>query len=398
MTVIQQPHPTTGHAAQSVDSAVAQAVIQEARRLRQRRRRRLGLIIGVVALLVTTGSVLLFQAGRLPRMSTARQGEQTVGRLGSALPPEMVVWRGFNIDVISSTSGHLIRTLATGVGLFRGIPHPTVSPKGIVYFDQGVEPTPNVPVEQIASVPLRGGPVTVVADGHYPDVSPNGRFLAYVADTDFTNAPGSIVVRDLLTGETKGWGHARAGPDISQLSWSPDSKALSFTSAIPTPDKRTETLANRVIDTSAPSGSLDAARVIPLPRCPPPGLWAPHGTSRAMAWAGYLSTSEGIGVCQHVGLTWQSSTTTLSVIDVSSGRDVAQLPTLRSPLGTGNVFDGAEGTIQIDATGQHLAIGEVRSGADALYRWTIGSRATRMRTAPILVAQGAMSGTWVPTK
>ena len=87
-----------------------------------------------------------------------------------------------------------------------------------------------------------------------------------MADTDFTNAPGSIVVRDLLTGATKGWGYARAGPDISQLSWSPDSKALSFTAVIPTPDTRAETLANWVIDTSAPSGSLDAARVIPLPR------------------------------------------------------------------------------------------------------------------------------------
>jgi hypothetical protein len=218
MTVVQQPPAPNDHEAESVRSPVGQAVIQEARRLRRHRRRQRGLIIGLVALVVTTGLFALFNGGRTPRPSTGHRGEPTIAGPGSALPHEMVVWRGFNIDVISSTSGHLIRTLATDIALFRGAPHPTVSPEGTVYFDRGVEPTPNVPIEQIVSVPLRGGPVTVVANGHYPEVSPNGRFLAYVADTDFTNAPESIVTRDLVTGATKSWGYASAGPDISQLS------------------------------------------------------------------------------------------------------------------------------------------------------------------------------------
>jgi hypothetical protein len=117
-----------------------------------------------------------------------------------------------------------------------------------------------------------------------------------------------------------------------------------------------------------------------------------------MAWAGYLSTTEGIGVCKYVGLTVRATTTTLSVIAVSSGRVIAQLPTLHGQLDVGNEFDGAEGTIRIDASGQHLVIGERGSGYGALYRWTIGSRPTNVHTVPILVAQGAMSATWVPAQ
>jgi hypothetical protein len=90
-----------------------------------------------------------------------------------------VVWRSFRIEVVSSTTGRLIRTLAPDAGLNRFTPQPAVSPGGTVYFDEA-DNVSGIPGEQILSVPLSGGHVTVVANGHDPAVSPDGHFLAYL--------------------------------------------------------------------------------------------------------------------------------------------------------------------------------------------------------------------------
>jgi hypothetical protein len=368
----------------------AQAVINEAKKLRRRRRQRWTIVFGL-ALVLSIAGILVANKASPPSLRTKGHTTATPSPTVHSLPNEVVAWRNFNVEVISSKSGRVIRTLATDIALFRGIPHPSVSPDGIVYFDQGVKPPSGLPTEQIWSVPLRGGPVKVVANGRDPAISPNGQLLAYVTDS----SPEAIVVLDLSTGTSKTWTYSSVDPDIAQLSWSPDSQSLALTAVIPSANRRTESLGNWLLDTAAPSGPLDTAQRILLPLCPPPGPWAPFGTSRTMAWTGYVSSHVGIGACQHYGLTSQGDSIHLEMVDISTGRVIAHLPALSGRLGVGNTFDGTESTISTDASGLHLLIGKAGTGSGALYRWSINRPPAKTLARPVLVTRGAFSASWV---
>jgi len=384
MTVVDKlPFASKGPTLANGDPATTQALFEEARRLRRRRNRRWAILAVSVGLIVavTVGIFVHTSHSVGPTVSVGRKGS-AAATPAAAVPAQMVVWKDFRIEVISSKTGRLIRTLAAAVGLNRGTPHPTVSPSGTVYFDDARDVTFTAPSEQILSVPLSGGPVAFVADGRHPVVSPNGRFLAYVTYVDYTNGREGIAVRDLLTGVTKTWRYANTGPDISALSWSPDSEALSFSAVTPTPDNRSETLGAWAIVVSDSSGSLDAARKIPLP----PG----------MAWAGYLRPDVGIAVVQQTGITRERASIELSIVDVGTGRTIARMPSVRGMLGVDNSGDGSEGTIQIDLSGQHLALVEVGSGNGTLYRWTIGSIPSHISGGPVQISTGVFGAAWVP--
>ena len=233
-------------------------------------------------------------------------------------------------------------------------------------------------------MPLSGGQVTGVADGHDPAVSPDGSFLAYLTYADITNVGQGVAVRDLRTGATKIWRYSTVGPDITGLSWSPDSQEVSFTTTTPTPDNRSLTVGAWVLNASTP-----------LVR------WTqPERYRLRLEWPGRATSIavDGIGVTQHWAGTIPSSTFGLSVVDATSGRVIARLPHVSGQLAVGNVFDGAEGAVQIDPSGQHLALVEVGSGSGALYRWTIGSNPNRVSTDPVRIATGVIGAAWVPTR
>jgi hypothetical protein len=235
--------------------------------------------------------------------------------------------------------------------------------------------TPN---EQILSVPLLGGPVAVVADGHDPVISPSGNLLAYLSYNDITEAPEGIVVRNLLSGATRTWQGSNSLSLNTGLSWAPDSKSLSF--ATTTATKASEVLSASVLDLSSPNRSLDEARKIPLP----PG----------MAWAGYLNSTQGIGVIQHVSLPnryWFE----LTVVDMTTGRTVKRLQTVPGLIGGGGLGAG----VQVDPSGRHLAVDvSDGSGHGNLYRWTVSTDPTRISAGPILVKDGVLSEAWVPAR
>jgi len=363
--------------------AAAQALFEEARRLRRLRHRRWGILVTIVGVIAATIVVTLGHTGGSRGTPHRAQNDPTIPTRTAAIPREVVVWRNFRIEVVSSTTGRLIRTLAPDAGLNRFTPQPAVSPGGTVYFDEAHDVN-GIPDEQILSVPLSGGQVTGVADGHDPAVSPDGSYLAYLTYADITNVGQGVAVRDLRTGATKIWRYSTVGPDITGLSWSPGSQEVSFTTTMPTPDNRSLTVGAWVLNASTPAGSLDAARKIPLA----PG----------MAWAGYVNRADGIGVTQHWAGTIPSPTFGLSVVDATSGRVIARLPHVSGRLAVGNVFDGAEGAVQIDPSGQHLALVEVGSGSGALYRWTIGSNPNRISTDPVEIATGVIGAAWVPTR
>lgn len=374
MTVLSERPRSSGEPLADAGSATAQALFEEAHRLRRRRYRRRATLVVVVGLIVGIAAVVVGRS-----RSAAPSGVHSVPTTGTShptVPSEMVVWKNFDIDVITSRTGHLIRTLATNVSLNRFTPQPSVALNGTVFFDNAHN-VGAVPNEQIESVPLSGGPVTVVADGHDPAVSPDGRLLAYLIYSDITNGDPGVVIRDLQTGVTKTWRYSSSGLDITDLAWSPDSNKLSFTTTTPTPEHRSSTSEAWVLKRSAPSGSLDVAREIPLPA--------------GMAWAAFVTPAQGIGVTQ------KGSTVALSVVDVQTGHVITRLPAVLGRLAVGNSEDGVEGTVQVDTSGQHLAFLEVGSGFGALYRWTLGRDPSRISTAPVPVAIGILGVAWVPT-
>jgi hypothetical protein len=323
----------------------------------------------------------------------------------------MVVWAQTSpstmaIQVVSSDTGRVLRTLAYDDGLFNSTPQPTVSTDGTVYYDDSVSgsstPGPGAPppVERIMAVPFRGGPVTFLALGHDPVVSPNGRYLAYVTFTQVitrlgavgvvSDAPEGIVVRDLRTGTSSTWSYGTSGPDIRRLTWMPDSAHLAYSTEnlVGPVLHRVWYLSTRVLDVSGGDRRLEDARALPLPKCPPGPDWA-FGTDHTMAWAGFLDQDSGIGICRYVDITGTEQSTQPFVVDVRTGRDVAKLPAIRGLVG-----DGPGGGFQVDPSGHYLAYVGPGLGAGGLYRWSLDDRGRASR--PVLVRQQVGSVAWVP--
>jgi hypothetical protein len=211
------PAATSESCAAGVSLPDAEALIAEARR-RQRRRWHLRAILSacVAALATATAGAigLSGQAGRGP----AGADKQAPEAPAAAMPSQIVVWTGnFQVEVLSARTGRLVRTLATNVGLYQGLPTIAVSRDGIVYFD-----TAHNRRQWVMSVPITGGRPTTVSAGYSPAISPDGRQLAYVAWTDCVlpcvSSPEAIVVRDLITGQQHSWSFTSILPAITSMS------------------------------------------------------------------------------------------------------------------------------------------------------------------------------------
>lgn len=385
-------------------AASAEALFKEAHQRRRRRRRVAGAaVIGVLVLTVTVASVLLLE-NQPPRPVGTPPPSRVEGVAVPAMPPQMVVWaqigRTMSVQVLSSRSGHVVRTLASDIGLFNSTPQPTAAPDGTVYFDQAIGatqqgPDAHPPVEQILSIPITGGPATFVADGHDPVVSPDGRYLAYLIWTELTDGPEGVVVVNRLTGAVDTWEYSTNVPDINTISWSPDSQSLAVS---------TETLVGKVprsswhlsigrLRLSDPNRSLADLPSVQLPLCPPPTYWAGTGATRDMAWVGFLNANEGIGRCQHVGLTNEDSWTQLVVVNLGTGQVVRKLPVI-----SGLINVGPSGGFHVDASGHHLVFIGPGRGAGGLYRWTIDTRTEGRQAAPVFVRNDVGSASWVPSR
>jgi hypothetical protein len=213
--------------------------------------------------------------------------------------------------------------------------------------------------EWVLAVPLAGGPVTAVAEGRDPAISPDGRLLAYVTDTDRTGRPEAIVVRDLSVGTQKTWAFSSTPPEISSLSWSPDGRFLAFTGSTLVKNATVTVPIAEILDTRS-AGTLDGARRIPLG----PGV----------DWAGFLTPGTGVGVMAGPdGLIGAGAG--LVEVGADTGRVLRHLTSLPPQrLATGNVYDGTEGTITADRSGRYLLIAGTGPGAGygEIFRWTFG--------------------------
>lgn len=149
-----------------------------------------------------------------------------------SLPAEVVAALDGEISVISSETGGVVRSLVDGDF---GSTAVAVSPDGLVYFER---PDPDVlcgedPAAQIASVPIDGGDVLVVASGSQPAVSPDGEWLAYLSGAGNQCGPPTQVVvqpRDTAT-FTQQLHPLDDGASTELLAWSPGSDRLLYADA-----------------------------------------------------------------------------------------------------------------------------------------------------------------------
>jgi hypothetical protein len=281
------------------------------------------------------------------------------------MPPLVVVWTGsFRIEVLSARTGRVLRTLAADVGLYQGLPTVAVSVTGMVYFD-----TARRGREQVMRVPLAGGPVTTVATGHDPAVSPDGRMLAYVTDAGLTGAPEAIVVQNLATGTQRRWAFT-SWPDIDSLSWSPDGVLLSFTAIIGSTFHATAWL----LDTRR-AGPLDSARPIRL--------------GRGLQWAGFLTSGTGLAVAPRPGQAGRGGPQVLLEAAVSSGQIVRRLvPLPAQALFPADTLQG-NNAITADPGGHYLLIATAGpDGYGEIFRWTVGTH----QLVPLV--RGATRASW----
>jgi hypothetical protein len=208
----------------------------------RQRRRRLGWLIVVICVAAAATLVITRHTGNQASTQRSRQSSLRAS-LPAGTPDEIVAWTSnHHVVVISTRSGAILRTLASDVAVFEpGLPDLSVSPQGEVFFNSapiaGVS-QPGAQGDQIFSVPITGGPLREVGAGFFPQVSPNGRFLAYVASNGVGEAPymlpsGGITIATLAgdnvsSVQTLHPDARQTGQGASDLSWSPHSDRLSF--------------------------------------------------------------------------------------------------------------------------------------------------------------------------
>ncbi len=371
-TRIDAPAAYEGHPAARSSFLGADALIEEARQ-RQRRRWRRRVVLCASAVLLAAAVAVVGFSGQAAHPPAGGHGPAPA-EPAATMPSQIVVWTdNFRIEVVSARTGRLIRTLATNVALYRGLPTVAVSRDGIVYFDNARNHR-----QWVLSVPLAGGRLTPVAAGYSPAISPNGRLLAYVAWTDCVmpcvSAPEAIVVRDLVTGTQQRWSFTSSLNDITALSWAPDGRHLAFAGTTALKHATVIVQTARVLDTRS-GGTLDDARPIPL--------------GQRVAWAGYLTASTGVGVMLGPDGMIHPGASVVEV-GVKNGRVIERL-TVLSPggLGVANAIDGTEGAITADRGGRYFLIAGQRRGRGVIFFWTFG-----MRRPVAVVSDGAMRATW----
>jgi hypothetical protein len=392
---------TTARPTEASTSGV-DALFREARK-RRLRRRLIGVLV-VVALVLAALSVRLTLSSP-GRSSSFRLHPGTTGdpALASDAPRAIVAWTSTDkVIVVSTASGRVMRTLASNVSIFApGLPNVSVAPDGTVFFESAEPSSSNTDLDvgdQILSVPITGGPVRDIAAGSDPQVSPNGRFLAFISpdpagtagEAPYLVPPVGIAIATLsVTGTITGVRTLAPGPvhvnqGASDLSWSGDSKDLSFDLLDPTADATT----SWTIPVTG-SNSLAEARQIRL-------------QESGLTWNGYWGRNRQ-GAPQGVGvLTSASGHQEVVSINPATGRPIDRLFAVPADVCTATVPAGSDGCTSDfsnevigDPAGNSILVGgavpfvqgrPTTSGHAFLYRWTVGERSPVLLTPQVRVA------------
>src|SRR5215470_6657057 len=133
---------------------------------------------------------------------TSRGGAKHPSRLAAAADPPLVAVAGSSrhggsmIEMISPTTGRATKVVAR-VGTGNGF---ALSPDSKNLYVVG----PVGAKIEIRRISVATGKVSFVADGAYPAVSPDGRYLAYATGDQFSASSfSSLAVRNLRTGSVR---------------------------------------------------------------------------------------------------------------------------------------------------------------------------------------------------
>ena len=253
-----------------------EVLFEEARR--RRHRRRMGWVL-VVLLIIAATVVIVSQVGS----KKSGPGQQTTAgprtALSVGMPDKIVGWTAdFRVVVVSTTNGNVERTLASNVSILApGLPNISVSPNGMVFFESATPAPYNHAFDtgdQVFTVPISGGQVRDIGSGSDPQVSPDGRFLAFISpgpagqagEAPYLVPPVSIDIATLspqgsITGiRTLPPGPLQVNQGVSDLAWSSDSNLLSFDLLEPSTNATTSWM----LDVGQSVTSLAAAHQIRL--------------------------------------------------------------------------------------------------------------------------------------
>lgn len=170
-----------------------------------------------------------------PRTAIAADGTWQyfeTGETPAAPPPaELVAIVDDKLLVLASDDGRVLRTLAEAPDVVNaGL---TVSSDGrMVYFARAVRDFcgENTSAAEIVSVPIEGGPIQIVASGDRPELSPDGRWLAYASGGANQCGPRNLlVVQELGSAEFRQQLYEEPDADyLELLGWSGDSSSLPY--------------------------------------------------------------------------------------------------------------------------------------------------------------------------
>jgi hypothetical protein len=371
-------------------------------KIRQRRRRLGWLVVAICVAATTTLLIAWVRGSRTPAQRTHERPLRAL--LPAGTPGEIVAWTSnHNVVVISTRTGAIVRTLASDVAVLApGLPDLSVSPQGEVFFNSapiaGVSP-PNAQGDQIFSVPITGGPVQEVAAGFFPQVSPNGKFLAYVASNGAGEAPymlpsGGITIATLMGNDfsnvqTLHPDAVQTGQGASDLSWSSDSDDLSLSLL----SGATNATTSWTIALASADGSLGSAHQIPLP----------PGVSWSGDWTRGTDEQVGIGVLTGPPVDPPldlAGSQAIVTIDPFTGKALRHLFAIKGTAVCtssvpANCFADFVNPLSVDVAGTSVLIGGAiplsygsvsTSGASYLYRWSVGDPRPMRLTASVLVA------------
>jgi hypothetical protein len=266
----------------------------------------------------------------------------------------------------------------------------------MVFFDGAGLSTSHAGVaDQIFSVRITGGSITRVAAGMDPQLSPDGRMLAYVASDPLGEAPYLARTGGVEIGEVHGGGisdvralrpgQEQLGLGLSQLSWSPDSHNLAFDLY----DGSTNATTFWRLAISNHVTSLALAQEIRLHQ---PGL----------TWNGYLGHDQngraiGLGV-----LTSASGAQQLVTVNPVTGGVVRTLFGVpgavcvpATPASSPRCADPFNDAVSSDSSGRDLLVAGVippkgvaatTLSSQDLYRWSAGDRAPLRLTTDVALA------------
>jgi hypothetical protein len=327
-------------------------------RLRRRRRAAQGAVAAVAVVAVAVGALALagtFSDGG----GTTRRGVVATPTPGAS--NEIVVDRGDRIEIIDSSDGHLITTVATGIDTNPGGVSVTPDGAAVVYTRQSSTGRCG---SELVEQPLTPGARAHVIVGHAwnPLVSPDGHWVAYVMN-ESCESPGTQSGADFL-GLTDLRTRANYRPyeqelgdhpsKLEPLAWSPDSGRLLYNELRAFPDGSDQ---KTFVLTYPPlAGGLDQT---------------PLTLSSPISAATYLS-DDRLLVARPNGN--QSDTI---IVDATSGEDLGR----RFTLGGG----AAPSQLASDAGGRGLLVVEPQ-----------GSLLVQRGSSFRVVEDGVASAAWLP--